>query len=149
MKTVSELLFNKGKEVYTISPGATVYEALKLMAEKDIGALIVVNKESVVGVLSERDYARKVMLFGKSSKEVKVEDVMSTKVMYVSKDQSVEECMALMTNKRIRHLPVIENEKLAGIISIGDIVKAVIEEKEFMIEHLAHYIKGTPSIKSK
>jgi CBS domain-containing protein len=149
MKTVDEILNSKGKIVFTISPEATVYEALKLMAEKDIGALVVVDSENVVGILSERDYARKVMLSGKSSSEVKVEDIMSPKVMYVSKNQDVEDCMALMTNKRIRHLPVLENEKLVGIISIGDIVKAVIEEKEFLIEHLAHYIKGTPSIKSE
>jgi CBS domain-containing protein len=149
MKTVGEILNTKGKEVYTISPEATVFEALNLMAAKDIGALVVADTNSIVGMLSERDYARKVILFGKSSKEVTVEKVMSAKVIYVSKDQNVEDCMALMTNKRIRHLPVLENEKLVGIISIGDIVKAVIEEKEFMIEHLAHYIKGTPSIKDK
>jgi CBS domain-containing protein len=147
MKTVGEILNGKGKDVFTISPNATVYDALKLMAEKDIGALLVKEAENLVGILSERDYARKVMLFGKSSKEVKVKEVMSSKVMYVSTDQNVEECMVLMTNKRIRHLPVLEIGKLIGIISIGDIVKAVIEEKEFMIEHLVHYIRGVPSLK--
>jgi CBS domain-containing protein len=148
MKTVDDILNGKSKEIFTISPNETVFNALKVMAEKDIGSLLVSDGEKLVGILSERDYARKVILFGKSSKELKVKEIMSTKVVYVSPDQNVEECMVLMTNKKVRHLPVLEEDKLVGIISIGDVVKAVIEEKEFMIDHLVHYIKGTPSIKN-
>jgi CBS domain-containing protein len=147
MKTVDEILNSKSKDIFTISPNETVFNALKIMAEKDIGSLLVSDGEKLVGIMSERDYARKVILFGKSSKELSVQEIMSAKVIYVSPDQNVEECMVLMTNKKVRHLPVLENDKLVGIISIGDVVKAVIEEKEFMIDHLVHYIKGTPSIK--
>jgi CBS domain-containing protein len=147
MKTVDEILNGKSKEIFTISPNETVFNALKVMAEKDIGSLLVSDGEKLVGIMSERDYARKVILIGKSSKELKVKEIMSTKVVYVSLKQNVEECMVLMTNKKVRHLPVLEEDKLVGIISIGDVVKAVIEEKEFMIDHLEHYIKGTPSIK--
>jgi CBS domain-containing protein len=147
MKTVDEILNSKSKDIFTISPNETVFNALKIMADKDIGSLLVSDGEKLVGIMSERDYARKVILFGKSSKELSVQEIMSAKVIYVSPDQNVEECMVLMTNKKVRHLPVLENDKLVGIISIGDVVKAVIEEKEFMIDHLVHYIKGTPSIK--
>ena len=147
MKTVDEILNSKSKDIFTISPNETVFNALKIMAEKDIGSLLVSDGEKLVGIMSERDYARKVILFGKSSKELSVQEIMSAKVIYVSPNQNVEECMVLMTNKKVRHLPVLENDKLVGIISIGDVVKAVIEEKEFMIDHLVHYIKGTPSIK--
>ena len=147
MKTVDEILNSKSKDIFTISPNETVFNALKIMAEKDIGSLLVSDGEKLVGIMSERDYARKVILFGRSSKELSVQEIMSAKVIYVSPDQNVEECMVLMTNKKVRHLPVLENDKLVGIISIGDVVKAVIEEKEFMIDHLVHYIKGTPSIK--
>ena len=147
MKTVNEILVQKGNRIWTISPEDTVYNALKMMAEKSLGALLVVdNGGSPVGILSERDYARKVILVGKTSRETKVKEIMSTHIIYVSPDRSPEECMALMINKRIRHLPVLENEKLAGIISIGDVVKAVIDEKEFVIDQLVHYIKDTPHL---
>ncbi len=149
MKNIQEILASKDKNVYSISPFVRVYNALELMAEKDIGALIVKEDESIVGILSERDYARKVILNGKSSKEMTVDEIMSENVVYVTSNQTVEECMALMTNMRIRHLPVMENNNLIGIISIGDVVKALIDEKEFVIEQLVHYIKGTPPIHSK
>jgi len=148
MKTVEEVLNNKSKEIYTISPNEIVFNALKIMAEKNIGSLLVSDGNKLVGIMSERDYARKVILYGKSSKELTVKEIMSSMIVYVSPDQNVEDCMVLMTNKKVRHLPVLDGDKLVGIISIGDVVKAVIEEKEFMIDHLVHYIKGTPSIKN-
>ncbi len=144
MKTVRAILQNKGKDVWSIHPDASVYEALQLMAKKEIGALLVMLDEIIVGIMSERDYARKVILKGKFSKEITVKEIMSTKVIYVNTTLSAEECMALMINKRIRHLPVIDNGRLVGIISIGDVVKAVIEDKEFLIDQLVHYITGTP-----
>ena len=142
MKTVREILLKKGNQVWTVSPDTTVFTALQMMAEKNTGALLVLKEEKVIGVLSERDYARKVVLLGKFSKDILVQDIMSTTIYYVEQPFSTEECMALMIDKRVRHLPVMENEKLAGIISIGDVVKAVIDEKEFLISQLEHYIKG-------
>jgi CBS domain-containing protein len=142
MKTVKQLLQNKGGEVWTIGPDQTVLEALRLMAEKEVGALVVVNSSKVVGIISERDYARKVVLRGVSSKDTPVRDIMSGKVFFVRPNQTAEECLALMTEKRCRHLPVMEDNKLSGLISIGDAVKAVIAEKEFMIGQLENYIKG-------
>lgn len=142
METVRQILDKKGKQVWTISPDDKVLDALKLMAEKEVGALVVIDKEKVEGIVSERDYARKVVLQGKSSRDAVVREIMSSKVFYVTPAQNVEECMGLMIEKRIRHLPVIENDKLAGIISIGDVIKAVIGEKELMIDQLIHYIKG-------
>ncbi len=146
MKTVREILHNKGSNYWNINPDATVYEALQLMSEKDIGALLVIENEIVLGILSERDYARKVVLFGKSSKDALVKEIMSTKVIYVEPHVSPEECMALMTTKRVRHLPVIENKKVKGVVSIGDVVKAVIDEQEFVIDQLVHYITGAPKL---
>jgi CBS domain-containing protein len=146
MKTVREILKAKGDKVYSISPNATVFEALTLMAEKEIGALLVYENGLLFGIMSERDYARKVTLEGKSSKELTVQEIMSSKVIYVTSKHSTDECMALMSTKRIRHIPVIDDEKLAGIISIGDVVKAVIEEKDFVIDQLVHYITDTPAI---
>jgi CBS domain-containing protein len=146
MKTVREILLNKGKSIHSISPDDTIFNALKLMADNKIGALLVIDKEEIVGIMSERDYARKVVLEGKSSRNSTVKEIMSQKVIYVKVDQLVEECMALMIEKRIRHLPVFENEKLTGLISIGDVVKAVIDEKEFVISQLVQYIKSTPTI---
>ncbi len=146
MKTVREILLSKGYDIYSVSPDDTIFSALKLMAEKKIGALLVMENDSIVGVMSERDYARKVVLEGKSSRDASVREIMSDKVIYVEMDRLVEECMALMIEKRIRHLPVLENEKLIGLISIGDVVKAVIDEKEFVISQLVHYIKSTPEI---
>ncbi len=142
METVRQILDKKGKQVWTISPDDKVLDALKQMAEKEIGALVVVDNEKVEGIISERDYARKVVLQGRSSRDALVRDIMSSKVFYVTPAQNVEECMGLMIEKRIRHLPVIENDKLSGIISIGDVVKAVIGEKELMIDQLIHYITG-------
>jgi CBS domain-containing protein len=149
MKNIREILSGKDKNIYSISSSVRVYNALELMAQKDIGALIVMEDNKIKGILSERDYARKVILHGKSSREMTVEEIMSEDVIYVTAERTVEECMALMTNKRVRHLPVMENEKLIGIISIGDVVKALIDEKEFVIEQLVHYIKGTPPIEAK
>ncbi len=146
MKNIREILSGKDKNIYSINSSVRVYNALELMAEKDIGALLVMEDGNIKGILSERDYARKVILNGKSSKEMTVEEIMSEDVIYVTAERTVEECMALMTNKRVRHLPVMENDKLIGIISIGDVVKALIDEKEFVIEQLVHYIKGTPPI---
>ncbi len=144
METVRQILQRKGYQIYSISPDAKVIDALKIMAENGVGALLVMNGENVEGIMSERDYARKVILLGKSSKEASVKEIMSSKVIYVEPYQSVEECMALMIDKKIRHLPVFENNKLAGIISIGDVVRAVIGEKEFVIDQLTHYIVGMP-----
>jgi CBS domain-containing protein len=134
MHTVKELLREKGHQVWTIAPQATVYEALELMAAKNSGSLVVVEHGDVAGVFTERDYARKGILQGRSS--------MTTDVLYVSPDDTIENCMALMTNKRLRHLPVMENGKLAGVVSIGDIVKVVISEREFTIRELERYITG-------
>jgi len=143
MKTVAQLLRAKGHEVLSVSPETTVFAALELMAEKDVGALIVLEGGRVVGIFSERDYARKVVLRGKSSREIPVREIMSSRVLYVRPEQTIEECMALMTNKRVRHLPVLEEEeRLVGVISIGDVVKAIISEQEFVIEQLQNYITG-------
>lgn len=147
MKTVREILENKGREIWSVTPDTTVFDALKLMADKGIGAVLVQQDDKVAGIMSERDYARKVALQGKSSVDLKVKEIMSERVMYVDIAQNVEECMALMINKRIRHLPVFEQEKLVGFISIGDVLKALIDEKEFVIDQLVNYIKDTPSIK--
>ncbi len=140
MKTAGDLLTNKGREVHAVAPDATVYDALALMADKSVGAVIVLEGGKLVGILSERDYARNVILKGKASKETPVRDIMTTRVMYVGPEQTIEECMALMTDKRIRHLPVMRGGELVGLVSIGDIVKAVISEKQFIIEQLETYI---------
>ncbi len=142
MKIVGQLLQNKGRQVWSIGPEAMVYEALKLMAEKGVGALVVIEADQVVGIISERDYARKVSLQGKSDRTTPVREIMTSKVVYIRPEQSVEECMALMTDKHIRHLPVLEAGRLVGVISIGDVVKAVISEQEFMIAQLENYIIG-------
>jgi CBS domain-containing protein len=142
MKTVREIVDTKGSTVWSITPDATVYDALKLMAEKEIGALLVLDQGQVLGILSERDYARKVILKGKFSKDVPVREIMTDRVLYVRPRQTVEECMALMVDKNVRHLPVIEAEKIVGIISIGDVVKVIIEQKEHHIEELENYIIG-------
>jgi len=144
MITVRDILRAKGQQVWWISPDATVFSALELMAEKNIGALVALDGESLAGIFSERDYARKVILKGKASKEISVRAIMTSEVTTVGPSQSVDECMALMTDKRIRHLPVFEGEKLVGLISIGDVVKAVISEREFTIKQLESYITGGP-----
>lgn len=142
MKTVKDILEAKGRNVWSIAPDSPVFEAVGLMAEKDIGALVVVDGENIVGIVSERDYARKVVLMGKSSKDIPVRDIMTPNVIHVRPDQSIEECMTIMSGKRIRHLPVLEADKLAGVISIGDVVKAIIANDKFLIEQLENYIKG-------
>jgi CBS domain-containing protein len=125
-----------------VAPTTTVYDAIKALAEKNTGALLVLEGKRLAGIFSERDYTRKIFLKGKRSTEVLVHEVMSTKVAYVTPEATVEECMALMTDKRIRHLPVLTDEELAGIVSIGDVVKAVISEKDFIIQQLERYISG-------
>ena len=143
MEFVSQFLEKKGHDVWWVAPETTVFDALQLMANKKVGALLVLEEDSLVGVFSERDYARKVILKDKSSKDTPVRDIMSTKIVCVTPNQTTEECMSLMTEKRVRHLPVMDGEKLIGIISIGDVVKAVIADREDIIEQLEHYITGT------
>ncbi len=142
MTTVREILQEKGNQVWTIDPDKTVFDALTLMAAKEIGALVAVEDGSICGMVSERDYARKVILKGKSSRDTLVRDIMTSKVCYVSPEHRIEECMALMTDKIVRHLPVMENDELAGIVSIGDVVKSVISDQEFIISQLESYIMG-------
>ena len=146
MESVAQVLDRKGYEIYSVDPDAKVFEALQIMAEKEVGALLVLTNENVVGIFSERDYARKVVLLGKSSKDLAVKSIMSTRIFYVTPEQSIEDCMNILIKKRIRHLPVLKDNKLLGVISIGDIVKALIGEKEFMIDQLVHYITGTASV---
>jgi CBS domain-containing protein len=143
MKSVAHILKAKSDPVvYTIAPAASVFDALKLMAEKSIGALVVIEGEQVVGMITERDYARKVILVARSSKETPVRAIMTSQVMYVRPDNTSEDCMLLMTENRLRHLPVMGGGKLVGLISIGDLVKDIISEQKFIIEQLEHYITG-------
>jgi CBS domain-containing protein len=145
MKSVREVLKAKKKDVWSILPYASVYDALKLMGEKQIGALVVIDdKGKVAGIISERDYARKVILKGKASKDTKVEEIMTpaSEMFAVKPDNSVEECMILMTGKHVRHLPVFEKDKFIGVVSIGDVVKSIISEQEALIEQLSGYIAG-------
>lgn len=142
MKTVQQILEAKGSDVWSIAPDASVLEAIKLMAEKEVGALLVMTGEKPVGIVSERDYARKVILKGRSSQKTSIQDIMTTHVVYVSPDQSIEECMALMTGKHIRHLPVMDGKRLRGMLSIGDLVKTVIAEQKLVIKELERYISG-------
>jgi CBS domain-containing protein len=143
MTTVRQLLQTKPAGVTSIAPGITALEALEIMAEQDIGALIVVESDRVVGIFSERDYARKVSLRGKSAKETRVEELMTRRVYYAEPGQTINDIMALMTAKRIRHLPVLEKESLVGVISIGDVVKTIIADHEFTIHELEKYITGS------
>jgi len=140
MKTVQQLLESKRYSVVSVAPSSTVLDALKVMAEKEIGAVIVLDGEHLVGIFSERDYARKVVLQGKSSKDTPVREIMTERVVCVRPEQSIEDCMGLMTDKRIRHLPVLEHKKVIGVISIGDVVKEMLSEKEFVIKQLESYI---------
>jgi CBS domain-containing protein len=142
MKIVKDILRVKGPQVYSIEPDATVYDALKQMAEKNVGALLVLEGGKIHGLISERDYARKTILKGRFSKETAVREIMTTAVVTVHPDDDIEECMELFTDKHVRHLPVIENEKIIGIVSIGDVVKGVIDYKEFIIQEQEKYIKG-------
>lgn len=142
-KSVKQILSEKGHEVWSISPDTTVFDALKSMSEKGIGALVVLDNQEVVGVFSERDYARKVILEGKSSKDLPVKEIMTRRVVFVKPENTTDECMALMTDKHIRHLPVVVDGELVGIISIGDVVKAIISQQELVIEQLENYITGS------
>ena len=142
MKTVRQLLQGKGSQVNTIAPSATAYDAMKLMAEKNIGALLIFDGKSLVGIISERDIARKIYLLEQPARQIPVSKIMTKEVVCVGPDRTNEECMALITDKRIRHLPVLEDGRVVGIISIGDLVKDTIAEQQFIIEQLEHYIKG-------
>ncbi|MDH3933301.1 MAG: CBS domain-containing protein [Chromatiales bacterium] len=142
MKTVDNLLKKKGSQIWAIAPDASIYEAVSMMAEKGIGALLVMEGEQLQGIISERDYARKVILAGKSSRQTPVREIMTTAVLCAKLEQSVEQCLALMTDKRIRHLPVADGGKVVGLVSIGDLVKEIIAEQQFIIEQLEHYIAG-------
>jgi CBS domain-containing protein len=140
MKTVKQLLEANTAGVVTIAPDASVFDALALMAVKDIGAVVVMREHRVVGIMSERDYARKVILHHRASKEITVAQIMTEKVLYVRPTQTIEDCMALMTDKHIRHLPVLDGDRLIGVLSIGDLVKATISEQDFVIRQLERYI---------
>jgi CBS domain-containing protein len=140
MKSVRQIIEGKRSRLLSIAPDATVYDALKTMADHEVGALVVLDQGHLVGIFSERDYARKVILHGKSSKETLVSEIMTSRVLCVGPDQTVDQCMALMTDKRVRHLPVLERKQVIGVISIGDVVKEVISEQRFVIEQLEHYI---------
>lgn len=141
MDTVRDILQEKGKLVYTVSPESSVYEALETLENKNLGSLVVVEKNGQVdGIFTERDYARKVILKGRSSRETMIRDIMTESPVFVAPDTKIEECMQLMTSKFIRHLPVCDNGELVGIISIGDVVKYLINQKDYVIEHLEHYI---------
>ncbi len=142
MATVRQILDAKGHDVATIGPDATVYNAIKKLADENIGSLVVMDDGKIVGIVTERDYARNVILKGKASPTTLVRDIMSTRVVSVGLEHSVEECMAVMTDKAIRHLPVLESKRLVGMVSIGDLVKSIIGDQKFIIEQLEHYISG-------
>src|SRR5512141_1916005 len=143
MKSAAQILKSKPEQtVYSVSPSTSILDAVKLMAEKNIGALLVREDSKIVGMFTERDYARKVALMGRASKESAVRDIMTAPVLYVRPSHTNEECMALMTDNRVRHLPVMEGDKLLGLISIGDLVKDIISEQKYIIEQLEHYIAG-------
>lgn len=142
MKTLRRVLEAKGHDVYSTTPDALVFDALRAMADRDVGALIVMEDGRVVGIFSERDYARKIILVGKSSRETPVRDVMTSRVVYARPDLTLEECLALMTDKRIRHLPVMKDDEVVGVVSIGDLVKGIIDEQRFIIGQLESYVSG-------
>jgi CBS domain-containing protein len=142
MKTVRQLLQGKGSQVSTIAPSATAYDTMKLMAEKNIGALLVFDGKNLVGIISERDIAHKIYLLEQTARQIRVSEIMTKQVVCVGPDSTNEECMALITDKRVRHLPVLEDGRVVGIISIGDLVKDTISEQQFIIEQLEQYIKG-------
>ena len=142
MSTVRDMLRKKGGEIFMISPDITVLEALKLMAQHNTGALVVVNGKKVEGILSERDCVRKMDLAGKTAKGTKVKDIMTSKVVYVEASQPLDECMALMIDKNIRHLPVYDGKELLGLISVRDVLKEMVDVQKFMLSHLEHYITG-------
>lgn len=140
MKTVQQILDEKPLKLLSVKPESTVYDALKLMAEKEVGALVVLEEGRLVGIFSERDYARKVILHGKSSKDTAVREIMTSRVVCAAPGHTMDECMALMTDKRVRHLPVLAHKQVVGVISIGDVIKEVIADQQFQIHQLEHYI---------
>ena len=143
MKTIKQLLAEKGDRVFSITPEESVFEAIQRMAEHNVGALLVLNPAGrLAGIVSERDYIRRVSLEGKQSKETRVREIMTAKVLCARPDQSIQQSMAVMTDKRIRHLPVLDGDQLLGVVSIGDLVKAIIEDQQFTIQQLEHYIAG-------
>ena len=142
MSMVKEILDTKGHDIWSVSPETVIFNAVDLMSEKGVGALIVLENEKLVGMVTERDYARKVILEGRSSKQFPVKDIMTKHVICVKPERTVEECMVLMTDKRVRHLPVVENKQVVGLVSIGDLVKAIITEQKILIDQLQHYITG-------
>jgi CBS domain-containing protein len=147
MATVKDILDSKGRVIHSISPDATVFEALQKMADAHVGALLVIPEDNMVeGIISERDYARKIILSDKTSKQTKVREIMSSEVIYVDINRTTDECLALMTTQRVRHLPVFNKEELVGVISIGDVVKATIDDKEFYIDQLITYINSRPVV---
>ncbi len=142
METVRQLLDMKGHEVWSVHPDDSVFDAIKKMADKEVGSLVVLEDDRIVGIITERHYARNVILKGRSSPETQVRDIMTTRVVCTRPEQTVRECMAVMTEKRIRHLPVVDQKRLVGLVSIGDLVKSIIADQEFTIEQLIHYIHG-------
>lgn len=142
MKTVKDILDSKGYEIWSVKPDATVFEAVKLMAERGVGSLLVLDGDKLVGIVTERDYARKIILEDKSSKNTAVTDVMTKQVLCATPERTIDECMALMTDKRARHLPVVDHKRVVGVVSIGDLVKAMINEQQVLIDQLQHYISG-------
>jgi CBS domain-containing protein len=142
MGKVRNILADKGSAIFSVEPSISVYKAIELMAEKNIGGLLITERDKLVGIFTERDYARKLILKGKSSKDTTIGELMTRNPFTVTRDTSIDECMRMMSGKRIRHLPVVEEEKLIGIISIGDVVRYIIEEQKGIIEHLEQYITG-------
>lgn len=139
MTTVGQILRNKGDQIWSISPEATIYDALRLMADKNIGAVLVMDSDTLAGIFSERDYARSIAL-NKSAHEIQVKELMSAKVVTITRDKTIENCMELMTNQRIRHLPVLDQQRVIGVISIGDVVKSIISKQQHTIKELENYI---------
>jgi CBS domain-containing protein len=142
MTTIRQLLREKGHKIYSVGPDCTVYDAIRMMADENIGSLVVMEDAKIVGIITERHYARNVVLKGRASPATRVRDIMEHRVLYAQPDQSVEECMAIMTDKRVRHLPVIEQGKGIGLVSIGDLVKSIISDQKFTIDQLEHFIRG-------
>jgi len=142
MTTVRDILDRKGRQIYSVNPGESVYHALEIMSDHHVGALVVIEGRQLVGVVSERDYARKIALKGRSSRDTRVKDIMTTSVYCIRPDSRIEDCMALMTEKSVRHLPVLDEDRLDGVVSIGDVVKATITHQEFIIGQLESIISG-------
>ena len=142
MQHVNDILAHKGNDVWSVSPDTTVFDALRIMSEKGTGSMLVMDGEKLIGIVTERDYARKVVLHDKSSKDIAVREIMTRRVLCVSPERSVEECMALMTDQRARHLPVLDHKRVIGVVSIGDLVKAIMHDQQILIDQLQHYITG-------